>query len=133
MLILLEALSFTSAKARMVKVALIRELSRRFETIFLNPEYFLAVATNPVTKNVLNSFKSSFLKSVTDTLQRDIDSCNHSESVTSSAPSPLQTDLWFMTGFQNSTVVTNIKHLIEEWMELPINAKTAVCIGMLRD
>lgn len=67
----LNSISPLSPKGKIVKEILLRQLSQRFTKIFLMPEYFLAAAVNPLTKDLLNNYEDWFQKLITDELQRD--------------------------------------------------------------
>ena len=85
------------------------------------PEYFLATAVNPLTKDLLNNYEDWFQKLITDELQRGID-----EHLTLEEREPTPTvspnkKNWVLKQVRSMpTAVLQSKELIREWMELPM-------------
>jgi hypothetical protein len=117
-----------------VKDILLLQLCRRFKKEVLpKPEYFYAMALNPMTKSVLNTFPDNFSQSIINAIQQDINALSQSTDTTPPSTadlrSPQRKKLWFIpTVPTTSTTTTSVKSLLQEWMEHPINDDViAVC------
>lgn len=117
----LDSISPLSPKGKIVKEILLRQLSQRFTKIFLMPEYFLAAAVNPLTKDLLNNYEDWFQKLITDELQRGID---EHLTLEEREPTPIVSPSkknWVLKQVRSTpTAVLQSKELIREWMELPM-------------